>query len=74
MTAIYGILDTETNQFVCFENKKLAWAKPAYAKAAWNLHSGALDYFNPSHKFNEQTRYKVVELTEAYYRLEGLEK
>jgi hypothetical protein len=75
MTSIYGILDTETNEFVSY-NSKCAWSKVGNAKNAFNLHTGAThSWYNPPRpKFDEQTRYVIVDLTEAYFRLEGLMK
>jgi hypothetical protein len=69
MTAIYGILDTQTNQFISY-GAKIAWSASRNAKNAYNYHR---DYRDPK-RFDEQTRYKLVELTEAYFRLEGLDK
>jgi hypothetical protein len=69
MTAIYAILDTQTNQFISY-GAKIAWNAARNAKNAYNYHR---DYGDPQ-RFDEQTRYKLVELTEAYFRLEGLDK
>ncbi len=71
MTKIIAILDTETNGFISY-NSKCAWTKPGNAKNAWaNANNG---YGREFVSFNEQTRHKLVDLTETYYRLEGLNK
>jgi hypothetical protein len=71
MTKIFGILDTTTNEFVSY-NSKCAWTKVGNAKNAWaNAHNG---YGREFTRFDEQERCKIVDLTEAYYRLEGLLK
>jgi hypothetical protein len=69
MTSIYGILDTETNQFVSY-GAKIAWNALRNAKNAYNYHRN----YGDNKRFDEQTRYVIVDLTEAYFRLEGLEK
>ena len=71
MTKIYGILDTELNEFLSY-NSKCGWTKVGNAKNAWtNANNG---YGREHVSFNEQTRYVVVDLTEAYFRLEDLKK
>jgi hypothetical protein len=65
MNKIYAILDNEEGYFVSF-GAKIAWARAANAKNAFNLHMRK--------RMDEQERYVVVELTEAYFRLEGLMK
>ncbi len=70
MTKIIAILDTETNEFISY-NSKCAWTKPGNAKKAWaNANNG---YGREFVRFDEQSRYKLIDLTETYYRLEGLE-
>lgn len=61
---IFAILDTEKEMFIQF-GAKIAWATARDAKSAYTYHRG---------KFSEQTRYEIVELTEQYFRLKGLEK
>lgn len=72
MTRIYAIRNKETGEFVSY-NSKCAWSKIGNAKNAFNLHTGAMRYYNPPKpKFDEQDVFEIVDLTEAYYRLEGL--
>jgi hypothetical protein len=53
---------------------KVAWPSERAAKSAYTCHMGP-NYFHKDRKnFNEQERYKIIELTEAYFRLEGLDK
>jgi hypothetical protein len=76
VTKIFGILDTETNEFVSY-NSKCAWSKIGNAKNAFALHGNVYDKFAGCFVkpyFDDQTRYVIVDLTETYYRLEGLEK
>lgn len=75
MTKIYGIRNKKSGEFIQF-NSKCAWSKIGNAKNAFNLHTGAThSYYNPPRpKFDEQDEFEIVDLTEAYYRLEGLEK
>ena len=72
MTKIYGIRNKITNEFISY-NSKCAWtkvgnAKNAWANANWDYRTGK------SVKFDDQVNYEIVDLTEAYYRLEGLKK
>jgi len=69
MTSIYGILDTETGQFISY-GAKIAWNHTRNAKNAYNYHRN----YNDTKKFDEQTRYEIVNLTEAYFRLEDLKR
>jgi hypothetical protein len=74
MTNIYGILDTETNEFVSY-NSKCAWSKVGNAKNAFALHSDIYDKFAEQFvkvKFDDQSRFVIVDLTEAYFRLDEL--
>jgi hypothetical protein len=74
MTKIYGIIDKETNSFVEF-NGRSCWKSTGGAKLSY---AEATVYFDGSRwikkKFDDQARYEIVELTEVYFRLEGLEK
>jgi hypothetical protein len=72
MTSIYGILDTEINQFVTVASGKVAWPTARAAKSAYTCHMGPSWCHKERPRFDEQTRYVIVDLTEAYFRLEGL--
>lgn len=65
MTKIYAIRNKQSGEFISF-GAKIAWAREANAKNAFNLHL--------RQKFDKQDVYEIIELTEAYYRLEGLMK
>jgi len=62
---IHAILHLPTNKFISF-GAKAAWNGSGPAKSAFNLHVG-----EPMTNFAE---YELVNLTEAYYVLEGLNK
>ena len=69
-TKIIAIRCKATGEFLLFKNK-CAWQSTGAAKSAWALHStvnGRRDLFD------SQNTHELVDLTEAYYRLEGLEK
>lgn len=74
MTKVFAILDTEENKFTSF-NSRCAWSKMGTAKNAfthnnqyWDGDKGFVRI-----KYDEQTRYKVVELTEYFYMYKDLE-
>jgi len=72
MTKIYAILNTEDNTFFGF-GPKVAWCSSGAAKNAYNLHWGSKGWaIGTDHKFDEQKRYQIVELTEEYFRLQSL--
>lgn len=75
MTKIYGIRNKATGEFVSY-NSKCAWSKIGNAKNAFNLHSDrvydSFAEFYVRRKFDEQDEYEIVDLTECFYRLEGL--
>lgn len=73
MTFIYAILDTETDQFVKMTSGKVAWLTTGAAKNAFLLHMVSYDKKWKKPKFEEQTRYEIVELTEYYHMYKGLE-
>lgn len=71
MTKIFAIRNKDTGEFLCY-NSKCAWTKVGNAKNAWaNANNG---YGRDFVRFDDQSDYEIVDLTEAYYRLEGLEK
>jgi hypothetical protein len=74
MTSIYGILDTETNQFFTAASGNVAWPSILSAEASYIFYMKLRFPKADFQEFNEQTRYVIVDLTEAYFRLEGLEK
>ena len=62
---IFSIRNTLLGEFVkC--GTKVAWCSSGAAKNAWALRNQG--------RFDEQEHLEIVELTEAYYRLKGLEK
>lgn len=70
-TKIIGIRCKATGEFIVY-NSKCAWTKPGNAKNAWaNANNG---YGRDFVRFDEQDEYELVDLTETYYRLEGLDK
>jgi len=71
MNKIFAILDSETNTFISY-NSKCAWSKAGNAKNAFSQHAPYDKGWNRL-KFDEQTRFVIVELTEPYFRLKGLE-
>jgi hypothetical protein len=62
---IYGILHSPTSQFIAF-GAKAAWNGSGPAKNAFNLHVGE--------PLEDCADYELVNLTEAYFQLEGLSK
>lgn len=72
MTNIFAIVDTENGNFIKF-GTKCAWVSVGAAKSALMLHRSQLG-LHKLESFTEQSRYEVVDLTETYYRLEGLMK
>lgn len=66
-TKIFAIRSKLTGEFLSF-GSKCAWLTEGYAKMAFAHHT------YPKRKFDEQDEYEVIDLTEAYYRLEGLDK
>jgi hypothetical protein len=72
MTSIYAILDTETGRFAEF-NGKIAWKAKNSLQSSF--HAGQKYWHKDKQvRWKEQTRWIAVELTEPYFRLEGLEK
>jgi hypothetical protein len=72
MNKIYAILDTATGLFSEW-NGKIAWKAKNSLQSSF--HAGQKYWAKDKQvKWKEQTRWVAVELTEAYYRLEGLEK
>ncbi len=74
MTKIFAILDTETNQFVKMPSGKVAWESTGAAKSAFLLHMVSYDKNWKKPKFEEQSRYKIVELTEYYWMYKELQE
>ena len=76
MTKIYAILDTQGNLFVDVGSNNPAYHNEGTAKAAFSRYMGWKRPYGWAYKpiFDSQERYKVVELTEVFYRLEGLDK
>ena len=72
MTKIYVILDTETDQFMSF-GSKCAWLKEGFAKAAFQCHYVKYDKNWKKPKFEEQSRFVVVDLSEYYFMYKQLE-
>lgn len=71
MNHIYAILDTTTGRFAEF-NSKIAWKAKNSLQSSF--HAGQKYWRKEDQvKWKEQTRWIAVELTEAYFRLEGLE-
>lgn len=70
-TSIFAIRCKADNTFVVY-NSKCAWTKRGNAKNAWaNANNGfGRDFV----RFDDQDEYELVDLTETYYRLEGLDK
>lgn len=70
-TKIIAIRCKATNTFIVY-NSKCAWTKVGNAKNAWaNANNGfGRDFV----RFDDQDEYELVDLTETYYRLEGLDK
>lgn len=72
MSDIYAILEKQTNQFVRF-NGKLCWGSMSALQSSF--HAGQKYWAKENQvKWKEQDCWKAVNLTEAYYRLEGLMK
>lgn len=72
MTKIYAILNVHTEEFQTY-NGRCAWTKAGNAKNAFDNNRPILDHRN----FDDYEKggiYKIIELTEAYWRLEGLMK
>ena len=74
-TQIFAIRNKETGEFQAY-NSRCAWTKAGNAKNAfaqrnkvWVNNVGFVTI-----KFDEQDTYELVNLTDVYYRLEGLEK
>lgn len=69
---IYGILDTETNKFCCF-NSRVAWSSLSALQSSF--HAGQKYWPKEQRlKWKEQTRFVAIELTEPYFILEDLHK
>ena len=71
MTKIYTILRTSDNEFQTY-NGRCAWTKRGNAVNAFWQNEGVhfLKYFE---EYEEEGLYKIVELSEEYFRLQGLE-
>lgn len=65
MTKIYAIMFKPTNEFVSF-NAKVAWCSTGAARNAFKLH---MRFY-----IEENDNYEIVDLAEAYFRLEDLKK
>lgn len=63
--SIYAIKRIQDGLFICF-GAKAAWNGCGPARSAFRLHMGT--------DIMESEEYALVDLTEAYYRLEGLDK
>lgn len=63
MTKIFAILHKPTNEFVSF-NAKVAWCSTGALKNAFKLH---MRFY-----IEENENYEIIDLTETYFRLEGL--
>lgn len=71
MTKIYAIINKETKEFQSY-NGRVAWSKYGNAKNAFDANRNLLDretFDSRHHKL-----YEIVELTEMYYVLKGLQK
>jgi hypothetical protein len=71
-TKIFAIVDSDNGTFIRI-GTKCGWVSVGAAKSALLCHRSQLGLYNIE-SFAEQSRYEVVDLTEAYYRLEGLMK
>jgi hypothetical protein len=72
MTKVFAILDKEKDEFVTMPSGKCAWPSERAAKSAYTCHMGPNWHYKDRQSYNEQERFVVVDLTEAYFRLEGL--
>lgn len=73
---IYAIRNKHTGVFLQFKNKA-AWTSACAAKNAFGLHMPRLSNETKGYsqrRFDDQSEYELVDLVEAFYRLEGLEK
>lgn len=73
---IYAIRNKHTGIFLQFKHKA-AWTSVGAAKSAFGLHMPRVVDENSNlqqQRFDEQDEYEIVDLVEAFYRLEGLEK
>ncbi len=75
MSKVFAIYDTQENEFVTF-NSRCAWSKMGTAKNAFtqNSHVWIADVGFVKTKYDEQTRYEIVELSEVFYQMKQLEK
>lgn len=71
MTKIFAIRNKDTGEFVSC-NGHVAWAKAGSAKVSWGITYKRYDERKGA--FDKQDTYEIVDLEEAYYRLEGLMK
>ena len=71
MTKIYAIRDKDTGEFKVY-NGRCAWTKAGNAKNAFDKDRNCLDTLTFDTCYYKH--YEIVELTEVFYRLEGLEK
>lgn len=72
MTQIFAILDTETDEFVRMQSGKVAWESTGAAKNAFKLHKMEYDSNWKKPKFEDQTQYVIVNLSEYYFMYKGL--
>ncbi len=71
MTKIYAILLTSDNEFQVY-NGRCAWTKRGNAVNAFNNARPMFDK-NTFEDYEVEGIYKIVELSEEYFRLQGLE-
>ena len=72
MIKIYAILNKNTGELDSF-NGKVAWASLGALQSSFHASQKYKHDFDKL-RWKEQDNYCAVDLTEAYYRLEGLEK
>lgn len=71
-TKIYAIRLVSTGEFQVY-NGRCAWTKRGNAINAFNRARPMLD-FNTLEYYEDNGVYEIIEVTELYYRLQGLEK
>lgn len=73
---IYAIRNKHSGVFLQFKHKA-AWTSVGAAKSAFGLHMPRVkdkNGYSVQQRFDNQDEYELVDLMEAFYRLEGLEK
>lgn len=74
---IFAIRNKHSGVFLQFKHKA-AWCSVGAAKSAFGLHmprqQNQLNGDWQQQRFDDQDEYEIVDLVEAFYRLEGLEK